>query len=59
MIEIFHYHYPPHCHPFNPHYSTLIYHLKDYEEIVVVATQRHILVPYELGYNGPSTLLKT
>jgi hypothetical protein len=59
MIEIFHCHYLPHSPPFNPHHSTVMYHLKDYEEIIVVATQRHILVPYELGYNGHFALLKT
>jgi hypothetical protein len=36
-----------------------MYHLKDYEEIIIVDTQRHILVPYEPSYNGPFALLKT
>jgi hypothetical protein len=36
-----------------------MYHLKDYEEIIIVAIQKHILVPYEPSYNGPSALLKT
>jgi hypothetical protein len=36
-----------------------MYHLKDYEEIIVVATERRILVMYELGYKFPSACLKT
>jgi len=37
MTEIFHCHYLPQSLPFSPHHSTLMYHLKDYEEIIIVA----------------------